>query len=176
MVTAALYVQDTLRLRPAEAGLIFPVFNLAVIGGSLAGPRAVHDLGVRRTLLIGFTGLAAGVLLLVPLPSDGLPLALLSSGFGAMGAGLGLASVASTTAGTAYVRDADRGLAAGVLNSSAQLGTSLGLALAGPVIASGGPMTGYRAAYALAIAVAAAGAVAAFTAPRTVHRERSRLG
>ncbi|WP_350278707.1 MFS transporter [Kribbella sp. HUAS MG21] len=167
MVTAALYVQDTLRLPPAEAGLIFPVFNLAVVGGSLAGPPAVHRLGVRRTLLIGFVGVAIGVLLLLPLPADGLPLALLGGGFAVMGASLGLASVASTTAGTAYVRDADRGLAAGVLNSSAQLGTSLGLALAGPLIASGGPMAGYRAAYVLAIAVAAAGLAAAFTSPHT---------
>lgn len=170
MVTAALYVQDTLHLPPAQAGLIFPVFNLAVIAGSLAGPRAVRDLGLRRTLLIGFCGIAAGVLLLVPLPAHGFPLALLAGGFGVMGASLGLASVASTTAGTAYVADTDRGLAAGVLNSSAQLGTSLGLALAGPVIASGGPMAGYRAAYALAIAVAAAGVAAAFTAPRTAPR------
>jgi MFS family permease len=92
-----------------------------------------------------------------------------------MGVGLGLASVASTTAGTAYVRQADRGLAAGVLNSSAQLGTSLGLALAGPVVAAGGPMTGYRTAYLLGVAVAVAGAVAGLTAPRSI-RPRGELG
>ncbi|TQJ11387.1 MFS transporter [Kribbella jejuensis] len=169
MVTVALYVQDTLRLPPALAGLIFPLFNLAVIGGSLLGPRVIHVLGVRRTLVIGFLGIAVGVLLLIPLPPQGLPLALLSSGFGVMGVGLGLASVASTTAGTAYVRQADRGLAAGVLNSSAQLGTSLGLALAGPVVAAGGPMTGYRTAYLLGVAVAVAGAVAGLTAPRSIR-------
>jgi MFS family permease len=176
MVTAALYVQDVLHLPPAEAGLIFPVFNLAVIAGSLAGPRVVRGVGVRRTLVVGFCGVAGGALLFVPLPADGFPVVLLAAAFGVMGASLGLASVASTTAGTAYVRDVDRGLAAGVLSSSAQLGTSLGLALTGPVIAAGGAMGGYRAAYLLATAVAVGGIAAAFTAPRAVRPAVRELG
>ena len=176
MITAALYVQDTLRLPPAQAGVVFPVFNVAVIGGSLLGPRAAGRFGVRRALLAGFLGIASGVAVLLALPSDGLPLALLATGFGLMGVSLGIASVASTTAGTAYVRDGDRGVAAGVLSSSAQLGTSLGLALAGPVIAGAAPMTGYRMAYLLGIAVALAGVAAGFTVPRTVRGTARGLG
>jgi MFS family permease len=176
MVTATLYVQDTLRLPPAVAGLIFPVFNVAVIGGSLLGPATARALGVRRALLTGFTGVAVGVAVLLPLPAEGLPLTLLISGFGIMGVSLGIASVASTTAGTAYVREADRGVAAGVLNSSAQLGASLGLALSGPVIASAAPMTGYRMAFGLGISAALTGLAAAFTVPRTVRRPTEGLG
>jgi MFS family permease len=165
MLTAALYVQDTLHLPPALAGLIFPVFNIAVIGGSLVGPGSVRAVGVRRALVTGFIGVATGVAVLLPLPAHGLPLTLLISGFAVMGVSLGVTSVASTTAGTAYVRDTERGVAAGVLNSSAQLGTSLGLALAGPVIASAAPMTGYRMAFGLGILVAVTGLAAAFTVP-----------
>lgn len=176
MITAALYVQDTLQLPPLQAGLLFPVFNIAVIGGSLLGPRAARRIGVRRLLLIGFIGVAAGVTLLVPLPADGVPLPLLLGGFTVMGSSLGITSVASTTAGTASVRAGQRGVAAGVLSSSAQLGTSLGLALVAPIIASAAPMTGYRLGFLAAIAIALAGAVAALTVPRAVRRTRAELG
>jgi MFS family permease len=170
MITVALYVQDTLHLPPAQAGLLFPVFNLAVIGGSLLAPRGVRQIGVRRLLCTGFLGVAGGIALLIPLPLRGLPLSLLLSGFAVMGLGLGVASVASTTAGTAHVRDDERGLAAGVLNSSAQLGTSLGLALAGPIVASAAPMTGYRLGFGAAIVVALSGVAAAPAVPRAVRR------
>jgi MFS family permease len=170
MITAALYAQNTLQLPPAVAGLLFPVFNLAVIAGSLLGPHGVQRLGVRRLLQIGFIGISAGIAVLLPLPADGLPVALLLTGFTVMGLSLGVTSVSSTTAGTAFVRDGERGVAVGMLTSSAQLGTSLGLALAGPIIASAAPMTGYRLAFGTGIAVALAGAVAALTVPRAVHR------
>ena len=51
MITVVLYVQETLRLSPARGALLFPAFNVAVIAGSLAGPRVADRLGSRRTLL-----------------------------------------------------------------------------------------------------------------------------
>ncbi|WP_165949139.1 MFS transporter [Kribbella turkmenica] len=173
MLTAALYVQE--RLPPAQAGLIFPAFNLAVIGGSLAGPRAAARHGTRRMLVTGFIGIALGVALLLLLPGDDVPLAVLLVAFAVMGVSLGLASVSSTTAGTAEVADGERGVAAGVLTSSAQLGTTLGLALCAPVTAAADPMTGYRFGILIGIAVAFAGAVAAFTVPRAVRRPANDL-
>jgi MFS family permease len=173
MLTAALYVQA--QLPPAQAGLIFPAFNLAVIGGSLAGPRAALRHGTRRMLLAGFTGIAFGVALLLLIPRDGVPLALLLAAFTVMGLSLGLASVSSTTAGTAEVVEGQRGVAAGVLTSSAQLGTTLGLALCAPVTAADDPMTGYRLGFLIGIVVALAGAVAAFTVPRAVRRTADEL-
>jgi MFS family permease len=170
MVTAALYVQNTLQLRPAHAGLLFPVFNLAVIAGSLLSPPGIHSIGARRLLVSGFTGIAIGVALLLPLPADDVRLALLISGFTVMGLSLGLASVASTTAGTTYVVDGERGVAAGVLSSSAQLGTALGLAVCAPLIASAAPMTGYRLGFLTAIVIALAGAAAALTVPLSIRR------
>jgi MFS family permease len=50
-----------------------------------------------------------------------------------MGAGLGAAAVASTHTGTEAVEPARQGVAAGVLNSSAQLGAALGLAVLTPL-------------------------------------------
>jgi MFS family permease len=161
MLTAVLYVQDTLRLSPARGALLFPAFNLAVIAGSLLGPRALARLGARRTLVTGFAAVLAGAALMITLPRHGLPVATLSGAFGVMGLGLGAASVASTAAGTAEVPEPDRGVAAGLLNSSAQLGTALGLALTGPLVASAAPMLGYRLGFATAALIAVAGAISA---------------
>ena len=53
-----------------------------------------------------------------------------------MGVGLGLASTASTAVGTEAAPAAHRGVAAGLLNATAQIGTALGLALVAPLAAA----------------------------------------
>jgi MFS family permease len=161
MLTVILYVQHTLQLSPAKGSLLFPAFNLAVIGGSLAGPRLIARAGVQTLLLGGFTAVVGGIALLLALPGQGVPVLRLLTAFAVMGAGLGCASVASTTAGTAAVRSTERGVGAGLLNSTAQLGQALGLAAITPVVASAAPMTGYRLGFVLAAGVAVVGAVAA---------------
>jgi MFS family permease len=166
MLTVVLYVQDTLRLSPARGALLFPAFNLAVIAGSMAGPRLSARAGNRRVLLGGFVAVVAGIALLLCLPAAGRPAGVLIAAFGVMGAGLGAASVASTAAGTAAVPAAERGVAAGLLASTAQLGTAVGLAVTAPVVASAAPMAGYRWGFATAAAVGVAGALAASTVPR----------
>ena len=72
------------------------------------------------------------------MPPTGLPLLRLLSAFALMGLGLGVASVASTAVGTAGVTPADRGVSGGVLNSAAQLGTALGLAVLIPLATRAG--------------------------------------
>ena len=88
-----------------------------------------------------------------------------------IGGGLGVASVASTAAGTAA--DADRpGLASGLLNTAAQLGSALGLALLVAPAAAAGFAWGW--AGAAAVAVAAALAIAFVRRPvATAHPRRS---
>jgi hypothetical protein len=78
------------------------------------------------------------------------------------GAGLGLASVAATTRGTA-VPEALRGAASGVVNTAAQLGTAIGIAVLLLVAAATTGAPGVRApviAWATAAAIGAAGAFA----------------
>ncbi len=45
---------------PGQAGLVYPPFNLAVIGGSLLGPRLVARMGQRATMVCGLVAIAAG--------------------------------------------------------------------------------------------------------------------
>ncbi|HEU4347051.1 MAG TPA: MFS transporter, partial [Actinoplanes sp.] len=75
MITAVLYVQETLRLSPGRGALLFPAFNVAVIAGSLAGPRVAGRIGERWALLAGFAAVAGGTALLLLLPARGMPAA-----------------------------------------------------------------------------------------------------
>jgi MFS family permease len=163
VLTVILYVQDTLRLPPGRGSLLFPAFNLAVIGGSLLGPLALNRIGVRAMLLSGFGAVTAAITLLLTLPGQGLPVLTLSVSFAVMGLGLGAASVASTTAGTAEVPDGEQGVAAGLLNSTAQLGTALGLAVTSPLVASAAAMDGYRLGFVAAAIIGLAGAISSLT-------------
>ena len=79
-----------------------------------------------------------------------------------MGVSLGCASVASTTAGTAAAGRAREGVASALLNTAAQVGTALGVAILLSVAAAAGS----PAAFGGAIAVALAGAAVALRAPQ----------
>jgi MFS family permease len=145
MFLAILYQQETLGRGPLEAGLWCAPFNLAVIAGSLLAPRAGWS--PRAAMSGGLSVMAAGALvLLAHSPAALLPAFLL------MGAGLGVSAVASTASGTAALDDTEQGIASGVLNSAAQVGTALGLAVSVPLGFHGG----WAAAGAIALAAAAA--------------------
>jgi len=168
MYLAVLYVQQVLRIPPGRASLLFPALNVAVIAGSLAGPRLLKRLGARLTLLAGFAGIAGGITSLLALPSDGLPAAQLLSAFAVTGAGLGVASVASTQIGTDAADPEYRGVVSGVLNSAAQIGTSVGVALLLPLAAAAGlsSMQGYHLGFVGAAVIALAGALSSLLVPR----------
>ena len=163
MYLSTLYVQQVLRFSPARASLLFPVFSLAVVAGSLAGPGTVRVVGARPTLLGGFAAIAGAIALLATLPGDppagGPPttVARILGAFAAMGFGLGAASVASTHAGTEAAPPAHQGVSSGVLNSAAQVGTALGLAVVAPLAAAagteavGGYLTGFAGAGVIAL-------------------------
>jgi MFS family permease len=139
MFLAILYQQVTLGRGPLESGLWCSSFNLAVIAGSLLGSRAAMTGG----LLVVAAGAAA---LAASSPAALVP------GFLLMGSGLGVAAAASTAAGTAALGEDEQGVASGVLNASAQIGTALGLAVCVPL----GHRGGVLAAAAIALAAAAA--------------------
>ena len=146
MFLCTLYVQQELQLSPVRASLLFPVFNIAVVGGSLLAPTLLRRFGARSTLLGGFGAMGAGCATLIAIGQDGHPIAYLVTSFALMGAGLGAASVASTQTGTEAVEVDQHGVVAGALTSAAQVGTALGLALTPfAIAAAGGP--NYRAGF-----------------------------
>jgi MFS family permease len=167
MYLAVLYVQQTLGIPAGRASLLFPAVNLGVVAGSLQGARLITRLGARGTLVTGFGGIILGTIVLLLLPENGLPIIQLIGAFAVMGAGLGIASVASTQTGTEAADPAYRGVASGVLNSAAQVGTAVGVALLLPLAATIGldTMTGYRIGFIGAGAIALAGGLASLLVP-----------
>ncbi len=134
---------------PLETGALFAPVNLAVIAGSLLGPRLARAVGVASAMGIGLSGVAAGVLWLAAVGA-GEPLALLPA-FVVLGAGLGAAAVASTTAGTDAAGPARAGVASGVLNTAAQVGTAIGLAAIVALAGAAGDRWAFLAAAAIAL-------------------------
>jgi EmrB/QacA subfamily drug resistance transporter len=183
MFFCILHAQHVLGLAPAAAGLLFPPFNLAVVAGSLAGPRVAAAIGERRAMAAGLGAIAAGVLALRAIAPGAAALPSMLSGFVLLGVGLGVASVASTARGTAALDAANQGLASGLLATSAQLGTALGLAIFVPIASArtrtvgGGPaaqVAGFELGFALAAALAAAAAAVGIAGLRARQRPRDR--
>ncbi len=144
-------------------------------------PRLLGRLGARRSLLAGFATIAAGITWLVALPPQGLPAGQLLVAFAFIGTGIGTASVASTQTGTDAADPAYRGVTSGLLNSAAQVGTAVGVALLVPIAAaSAGPavMVGYRIGFLGACAIALGGALSSFLVParRTSDRKPAPVG
>jgi MFS family permease len=143
-------LQDVEHHGPIAAGLLFAPFSLGVVAGSMLLPKEPP----RRGMLLGLVLVAAGMLTL--------PLSLVA-GMVLAGAGLGWASVAATERAMTTARSEDRGAAAGLVNTAAQLGTAVGVAVIGAVAAGHGNRTGW---FVAAAAAAAAGLTLSLTAQR----------
>jgi EmrB/QacA subfamily drug resistance transporter len=126
-VLGSLYLQQGLGYPPAATGLALLPFSLAAVAGSFTGAWLTAKLRSRATMALGLTTIAAAMLLLFRIPTQG-GLPWLVAGLVIAGLGLTCASVASTAAGTAAAAGDAQGLASGLLNTAAQLGTALGIA------------------------------------------------
>lgn len=165
----SLYFQHVRGLSPLLAGLaLLPQPGIASIASALAG-RHVARRGARRVMLVGLSvGVAGFVLLLVSsaLPSYGaLVVPLLAIGFGTA------YTMPAATAATMEAAPENRaGIASGTLNASRQVGSAVGVAAFGTLIATTSTfMLGYQLS---ALAGAAVFATGAFAVLATVPRER----
>src|SRR3954454_14451080 len=160
MLLCVLELQGARGLPPLHTGALFAPFNLAVISGSLAGPRVARAVGPGTAMAAGLAGVGAGVLgLLGAAGGHAAPVWCLPA-FVAMGGSLGCASVASTASGTAAVGAAREGVASALLNTAAQVGAALGIGVLVGVAA----VAGQGVAFAGAAVVALAGAATALRA------------
>jgi len=128
-VLGTLYLQGALGYPPTATGLALLPFSLAAIAGSFAGAWLIARIRARATMTVGLVALTAAMLLLSQIPAQrhgGLPW--LMAGLVIAGSGLTCAAVASTATGTAAAGSEAQGLASGLLNTAAQIGTALGIA------------------------------------------------
>jgi EmrB/QacA subfamily drug resistance transporter len=124
-----LYLQQVLGYSPIQAGLAMLPMPIAIAACTQAATRLTGRIGPGPVLAAGMALIGAGMLLFARMPVDGhwavdvLPAGLLSA------AGIGFSFVPVTIAATAGVRREEAGLASGVVNTSRQMGGSVGLAL-----------------------------------------------
>ncbi len=126
---AGLYVQIVRGYSPFTAGLAFlPVCFGIGVGAGLAA-QAVKRLDVRVVTCGGMIIAATGFLLLQRITVASGYVDVLLPALSVMSVGLGLTFVPVTLIATTTVRADDAGLASGLLNTSQQVGGSLGLAI-----------------------------------------------
>jgi EmrB/QacA subfamily drug resistance transporter len=126
---ATLYMQEILRYSPLEAGAAYlPVTaGFAVAGG--AASQLVTRIGTRPVVVAGCLIAGAGIYYVARVPLHGSYASDLLPGFVVMSLGAGAVFVSVTAAANAGVPSDKAGLAAGLLNSSQQVGSALGLAI-----------------------------------------------
>ncbi len=155
-VLATLHLQDVLGLGPAASGFVLLPFSLTAALGSIIAPKLS---GSPTTVIAGGVVLVAvgsGVAAGGVTATSGIAV-LVAWGI-LCGTGIGIASVAATTLGASAVDDGDRGTAAGLLNTAAQVGTALGIAVLVLIAGTTNATTGHRLGFVAAAALAATGA------------------
>lgn len=126
VLVLVLYLQGVLGYSPLRAGVASVPQGLAGLAAGITGARLADRFGIKPVLLVSTALAAVGHLVLSRVGAQGdylIGVALVVIGFGN-----GATGVAATLAATARVVDAEQGLAGGLVNSSRQIGSALGVA------------------------------------------------
>ncbi len=131
-----LYLQEVRGLRPLVAGLCtLPIAVMTLVLAPVSG-RIVGSRGPRVPLLLAGVLLCAGALTLVPLSADESYLRLIAS-YVVFSAGFGLVNAPITNTAVSGMPREQAGTAAAVASTSRQVGSALGVAIIGSVLAAG---------------------------------------
>ena len=171
---ATLYVQDVAGWSPIGASLAFLPSGLFLpILGSQA-ERIIGRFGTTRLIAAGLVAFAIGYALFLREDSSHLGYAsMLLPSMLVLGLGWGLGFPALNVQATSGVADDEQGLAAGLFNTSFQIGGAVVVAVVSAVISShttgaaSGILGAIRPTLTILIALAVAGAVSLFVLPRT---------
>ncbi|MFI7065166.1 MFS transporter [Kribbella sp. NPDC050124] len=166
-----LYLQQVLGLSAFPSGsALLPMTTFIMLGMIVVAPKLIATVGPKKTLVGGMTILTVGLAGLSLIRADGsfwadvLPASLIAA------AGMSLAFIPSLGIALSSARPEEGGLASGIVNTSYQIGSALGLAAMTAVAAANGAdllddaaalTDGYSAAFIGAAVIAAVGAVLA---------------
>lgn len=172
-----LYLQQVLGYSAFPSGAaLLPMTVLIMIGMILLAPRAINRFGPKATTVTGLALLTAGMAWLALIRPDGgfvadvLPASLVAA------LGMSLAFIPSLGTAISSARPEEGGLASGIVNTSYQVGSALGLAAMTAVAAANGATqlgdlssltSGFSAAFVGAAGIALVGALLAAGALRT---------
>jgi EmrB/QacA subfamily drug resistance transporter len=131
-----LYFQQVLGYSALKTGIAYLPLSLSLIGASGVASRFVDRFTPKPILVAGLLIASGGFVVLTSVSGHGdyashvLPAMLI------LGVGMGMAFVPVTIAGTSGVAPEDSGLASGLLNTTQQVGGSLGLAILSSIATS----------------------------------------
>ena len=126
---ATLSMQEILGYSPIKAGAAYlPITAGFAVAGGMAS-QLVTRIGTRPVVVAGCLVAGAGIYYVSRVPLHGSYVSDLLPGFLVMSLGAGSVFVSVTAAANAGVPSDQAGLAAGLLNSSQQIGSALGLAI-----------------------------------------------
>jgi EmrB/QacA subfamily drug resistance transporter len=131
-----LYMQQVLGYSAVEAGLALLPFEVATIFAATVSARMVTRLGVRAVVPVSCAIYAAGLLLLSGVETTSPYLTGLLPGTLLFGLGLTGTGIPLTIAAVSGVPPDRAGLASGLINTTQQVGISVGLAVVATVAAS----------------------------------------
>ena len=126
---ATLYMQEILHYSPLKAGAAYlPITAGFAVAGAVAS-QLITRIGTRPVVVAGCLIAAVGIYLVSRVPLTGSYVTDLLPGFLLLSLGAGPVFISVTAAANAGVPPGRAGLAAGLLNSSQQVGSALGLAI-----------------------------------------------
>jgi MFS family permease len=123
-----LYLQEVLHYSAIETGVAFVAITVTIVVVSNVGQALTTRLGARPVLSAGLLLTAAGGALYAQMPAGGHYFRDVFPGLILSGIGLALSFVPVTIASLTGVQLSDAGVASGLINTSRQIGGSIGLA------------------------------------------------
>jgi EmrB/QacA subfamily drug resistance transporter len=131
-----LYLQDARGLSALDAGLYtLPIAVFTILFAPITG-RLVSKIGPRRPLLLAGLALGGGAVMLTALTPH-TSVWLLFFSYAVFGLGLGLVNVPITNTAISGMPPAQAGVAGAIASSSRQVGSTIGIALAGAIVGAG---------------------------------------
>lgn len=158
----AVFLQQVRGYDAIETGLMLTPATIGILGASAAAGRLARRHSQRRLVRAGFVVAIAGLALVLVLVRADSGVASAVPGLFLLGAGVGIMLTASVNLVQSRFPDAAQGDISGVSRSASNLGSSVGTALAGSVLA-GTPHLGGRS-FALALTTLGVAAVAGLVA------------
>jgi len=130
-----LYLQDVRGLSPLDAGLHLAPMAVVMAIGAVASSRILARRGGRIPMIVSGAAMAAGAFLLSGLSASwSTPHLILV--FAVFGLGAGAVNAPITQAAVSGMPAAQAGVASGIASTSRQVGTSLGVAITGSILAA----------------------------------------
>ncbi|MDT0317527.1 DHA2 family efflux MFS transporter permease subunit [Streptomyces millisiae] len=137
-----IYLQNERHLSPFEAGAhLLPMAVVTLFASPLSGYLVGH-FGARVPLLPAGVAILASGLLLTRLEPDS-SLGLLFSAYALFGIGFGLVNAPITNTAVTGMPRAQAGVAAGIASTGRQVGSALGVAVVGTILANGSRTAGW---------------------------------